>query len=117
MMKTPANRRAKNSLEEQITRDGITIKVTFHAVEQYFKRIKGRDVRYSSGFERSEVRKHIAKCVTEPDTIHHKKTDMAPIHINGECAAVADPLKAKESDIAIPTVYHKSTFIDEEDGE
>lgn len=111
-MTTPASRRKKNSLEGTLTCNGIRIKVTSHAVEQYFKRIKGRDVQFSSGSERGRVRQKIAKSVAEPEIIYHEKTDMAPIHILGDVATVADPLKADEEDIAVPTVYHKETFIE-----
>ena len=112
-MTKPTTRKKKNSLGETLVCNGVRVQVTSHAVEQYFNRIKGRDFVYSSGHERSQVRKQIAKTVSEPEDIYHGKPKMPPIHILGEAAVVVRTLGTTKADVLVPTVYHKNTFVDE----
>lgn len=105
-----ANRRSKTSLERTLIRDGIEVRVSSHAVRQYYNRIKGRDVRFSSGKERDDVRQNIADSVTRPDAIYHGKKDMAPIHLLGPFATVVEQQESNENGIYVPTVYKREVF-------
>lgn len=103
----------------------MNVTIPRHAVKSYLKRVESRDPSEASENEFLMTKFRILQAVHHPDEIHHKKKDMAQVHIKDNAGVVVGvqeeyegpvyPYEEDDDDLFVPTVYPASTFVEEPD--